>query len=267
VRYFNGEIRLVADDLGSGGFGLPWGHQGVYSNRLSESYDFGNGYNWKITHWPYVVDDGDRKGVVFEPRVAFWFEEQASGSYEACFGAHQKFSHDAPNGLFILKFPDGHVWEFYDFTDPDHPGLFKKVTTSGGQTTQVYSYSDDQITEIRRSSGNDVESYLYSYSSGQIQCVTLRRSSNGGSSWTLLRRVAYTYYGAQETHGSLGDLKTATRQRYNGSSWVGDEVHYYRYYKSGQQHGFAHGLQYVVDPRATRTWTPWATRLRPATPR
>src|ERR1017187_11026568 len=74
VRYFNGEVRLTVDDLPSPGFGMAWGHQRTYSNRLSSNADFGNGYNWLIDQWSHIVEfeDGsvevlfnpDRKSVV-----------------------------------------------------------------------------------------------------------------------------------------------------------------------------------------------------------
>ncbi len=34
IRYFNGELQLRIKDLGSDGFGVPWGHTRIYSNRL-----------------------------------------------------------------------------------------------------------------------------------------------------------------------------------------------------------------------------------------
>ena len=57
VRYFNGEVRLVVDDMGSGGFGLGWGHRRAYCNRLVGDgiiTDYGNGSNWLIASYPYL---------------------------------------------------------------------------------------------------------------------------------------------------------------------------------------------------------------------
>jgi hypothetical protein len=42
VRYFNGELDLVVRDLVTSGYGLPWGHARIYSNRMSSDCDYGN---------------------------------------------------------------------------------------------------------------------------------------------------------------------------------------------------------------------------------
>jgi hypothetical protein len=45
--------------------------------------------------------------------------------------------------------------------------------------------------------------------SGLVSSVVLRRSTNGGTSWTTSRQVAYTYYDGVIAQGNLGDLKLA----------------------------------------------------------
>src|SRR5690349_20295276 len=60
IRYATGEIEIQATDLQAGGFGLPWGHTRSFANRLTEDTNAGQGYNWQVAEWPYVVpgDDG-----------------------------------------------------------------------------------------------------------------------------------------------------------------------------------------------------------------
>ena len=62
-----------------------------------------------------------------------------------------------------------------------------------------------------------VESYLYSYltspdpNAGKMSSAVLRRKIGTGS-WSTVRQAQYAYYGSSESHGNLGDLKTATIQ-------------------------------------------------------
>jgi len=250
---------MAVTDLSSGGFGRPWAHRRSYSNQLLEDQDFGNGYNWLVKAWPYVVEeDADTVVVVFDSRQAFWFDK-VGDSFVARFGAKQTLTHDEVNHLFKLTFPDGHVWQFHDLDQGTYPeGIFKQVTTPGGQTTEATSYTGGRIGEVQRSHTAEgtttTESYLYTYlasgeNAGRLEYVTLRRRVDEGA-WSNIRRVHYTYYGSGEDHGSLGDLKTATRQHPSGESWVDGDVYYYRYYKDGEQNGFAHGLKYALEPQA-----------------
>ena len=265
IRYVNGEIRMVVRDLFSGGFGLPWGHLRSYTNQLAESHDFGNGYNWLVKTWPYLVEDGETAmAAVFDAMQAFWFDEGEGGADTARYGAKQTLAYNSGEDVFELTFPDGHVWEFYDPLDVDHPGLFKKVTTPGGLVTEVTSYSGGRITEVRRTSESDVESYVYSYSSGRLASVLLRRSSNGGTSWTELRKAEYTYHDGSDNYGSEGDLKTVTHSSKSGANWLTGDRYYYRYYKAGDNDGMAHGLKYVVEPQGYAEMV--AANLTPAMP-
>lgn len=53
VRYGNGEITLAVTDLSAPGFGLDFTHTRIFSNRLADDTDFGNGYNWLIRDLPH----------------------------------------------------------------------------------------------------------------------------------------------------------------------------------------------------------------------
>jgi len=148
VRYFNGELQLRIKDIGSDGFGVPWGHTRIYSNRLSNSYDFGNGYNWMIHELPRLVrlktptekikkfhpeleeekDESKKKKptgctvvVLRGTRNALWFDEvKADGGASEWlprFGAKHCLVHDNEEKcLFYLGAPNGQRWVFYDFT-------------------------------------------------------------------------------------------------------------------------------------------------------
>src|SRR5208337_3833520 len=120
VRYFNGEVRLMAEDLHSSGYGMEWGHKRTYSNRLSKNYDFGNGYNWLVDQWSYITNASNGwVEVVFNPFLSYWFQ-LVGGVYVPQFGAKQTLTH--VGNRLVLTFPEGEVYTYRDFNDPLVPG-------------------------------------------------------------------------------------------------------------------------------------------------
>ena len=57
-----------------------------------------------------------------------------------------------------------------------------------------------------------IESYLYSFSGGDLSGVLLRRSTDGGSAWTNVRQATYSYY-----DGTNGNGPAAAGGRVQGS--------------------------------------------------
>lgn len=262
VRYFNGEIQLHVTDLAAGGFGRGWGHERVYSNRWSGDFDFGGGYNWAVKQWAYLSEDAAGAiAVVRGTRETVWFDLVA-GSYVGRYGAQHTLTHDAAAGVFKFATPAGEEFVFHDFDQTSYPpGLFKSLTSAGGQTISVTSYTtEDHVGQIQRSytSGGSTttEAIKYDYyatgvQQGRLEYATLRRQVDGGT-WNDIRRVQYEYYGSGESSGSLGDLKRVRIQVLSGSTWQDAAVHYYRYYKQGDSGGGAHLLKYVVGLEAYR---------------
>lgn len=153
VRYFNGELQLRRKDLGSDGFGIPWGHTRIYSNRLSNSFDFGNGFNWLIHESPRLVrlKSNPKDLEKFSPwmlppkpheptgctivllrgtRNSLWFDQykdpQDSKKFKWLprFGAKHTLTHDdTKDMIFTLATPNGQLWYFYDFTPPSGKSL------------------------------------------------------------------------------------------------------------------------------------------------
>ncbi len=100
VRYFNGEVQLAVADLAAGGFGRAWGHERVYSNRLSGDHDFGNGFNWLVRQWAYLSEDAAGAiSVVRGTRQAVWFD-LVDADYVARYGAKHTLTHDTGAGVF-----------------------------------------------------------------------------------------------------------------------------------------------------------------------
>ena len=122
--------------------------------------------------------------------------------------------------------------------DPVPPCVARLSVASGGVTT--------------------TESYLYAYfttgaNSGKLQSVTLRRSTDGGSTWGAVRSAEYTYYdgsyAGEHARGNLGDLRTVTIRDAAGA--VLDRKMYWYYVPSdGEADGYAGALKYTFSPEA-----------------
>lgn len=244
VRYSNGELQLRIKDLGSDGFGIPWGHTRIFSNRLSNSYDFGNGTNWLIHEWPQLVrrktdprevralhpgatqtPTGCTLVMIRGTRNTIWFDEFKAENdqteWRARFGAKQTLEFNSHTKRFRVVTAHGHKWEFYPFTRPcftpkrpqdeSHDRrldgkLFRYVDSAGNQITPTYK--EGRLERFTRSSGSKKEEFLYEYYTTGDNKGRLRFVTwkRGGP----LLRAEYKYYEKNESYGSLGDLKTAT---------------------------------------------------------
>ena len=250
IRYGSGEMELTVTDLSTGGFGQRWEHARRYRNRLSESFDFGNGFNWQIGQFSYLTLTDDGVAAIRPVGGSLWFVD-TGGALVGQYGILETLVYFG--GRFSLATPDGDVEEYLDFLDPDAPGkLSKYISVSGFETTIEYA-TDGKVAVVRRTDGVTFERYFYSYGTGididHFTSVTVQRSEDEVN-WSNVRRVFYTYYGAGDPNGEQGDLRTAARQMPLGIGWSDDGTCYYRYYKAGAAHGFAHGLKYVVNPAA-----------------
>ncbi len=121
-----------------------------------------------------------------ENNAALWFD-YCSGpprGYTNRFDGPEQLEHDPVAHVFRLFSADGSVAEFHDFNQLTYPqGLFKKVTSPGGQVTEVVSYSGGEIGEIQRSvvvGGSTItESLLYTQMTVPLLMeIVLRRKVN-----------------------------------------------------------------------------------------
>ncbi len=308
IRYYNGELQLRIKDLGADGLGVPWGHTRIYSNRLSNSYDFGNGYNWLIHEQPRLVrfktphakikkfheqeqppPEGEPTGctivVLRGTRNALWFDEYAQGKsrhWHPRFGARHCLCYEGGKRCrFHLTAPNGHRWEFFDFTYPHSkalqlagltlaerlarvPGALVRHQGPGGQEARL-TYTECRLQKVERfasphaarsSAGVSglVETYAYTYfppgpHENRVRYVTLSRAGKG------IARAEYLYYEQAEIFGNEGDLKLAVRQLprdQQGEQWDNIDVHYHRYEKKPRDTYCQGMLQMVVGPEHFR---------------
>ena len=244
---------MAVTDIAMTGFGAPWGHTRIYNNQLEYDFDYGNGWNWMVSQWGYLVQGANGTiGVVRSPRTTIWFEPAQGGGYTPMYGA--TYSLLQGSSVMQMVVPSGAVWEFNDFIQTTNPqGSFKSLTLPGNQgTLSVTSYNSfGQITEVQRTSGTITQSLLYTYAGSSLISVLLRKKDTSiSSNWVDLRQVAYEYYDVSSTHGSAGDLKTAVHQQYSGTSWEDTGTYYYRYYLDSSGDGFQYGLKYAFEPQA-----------------
>lgn len=239
VRYASGALELSATDLHSDGFGIPWGHTRRFNNLLEIPQTVGNGMNWTVDEWPFLVFkksfDPDVTTIYAKahPGGAWWFD-RTTAEFEARFGERVNLELDSVNQLYRLTEKNGYVTEFSSTT-----GMFKKRTDSAGNAVEVTAVAANGycIAQAERTTtvGSDTitEQYLYQYTSPtgnlQLSDVTIRRRVNSGA-WEKVLRTSYTYYTTSDSHGSDGDLKTVITEAANGSGWIATGTTLYRYY-------------------------------------
>ena len=216
VRYGTGEVVLQADDLHAGGFGLPWGHTRSFASRLSCDADTGNGVNWQVAQWSYLVQQDDGSVVVMGSannvplvRPDPWWRLHAALQRAA----------DLAAGHGQQRLPPRRSRRQYHRIRQHHRRFRQHLDPAGNQIAVVsYLGNNFNFAEVQRSyssGGNTtIESFLYNYvdasqSNPQLSSVTLRRQVNGGA-WVNVNQASYTYYGSGDPNGGQGDLQTVT---------------------------------------------------------
>ena len=229
VRYANGELKLVVQDLSSVGLGVPWGHTRTYSNRLTAPYEGLNGNNWFVTELPHLAlsDDGNSLCVISSIYDAKWFVKQGS-VWTPKFYVQDTLIEDSTHQEFVLIDRAGQETRFTDFstTLPNYQqGQFKSFTDAYGHDAFAVD-TPGRPTYFRISVSNTENcQYAYAYDEYTSRLASVTLSYND----TPVRRCRYEYYRTDGLHGRVGDLKFAILQEYVGNSWVDVDTTYYRY--------------------------------------
>lgn len=235
VRFMNGQLNERINDIGSNGYGLPWGQTRIYNNRLANNYDYGCGMNWMIHEQPMLViherkftDDNDQEwvnraiAVVRGPRNSLWFDEDVVvksdepfdqwssekriewDSLSPRFGQQHQLVHFADEGLFRLIAPNGQVWEFNDFEYRAEP--------SGALNRKHANWTPGRL---KRHLGQGRQETLIEYEQGTGLLKNIRRKVfrtqeiterftfeyiDEGENFGRIRSVALTRTGHPEAH-------------------------------------------------------------------
>jgi len=240
------KINVITATGGTGNGGL------TYNSRYDSTLNFGYGPGWSdADELPRLFITSawgnDAVGVVatFGPERDVYFNK-LNNSYYARYGA--KMTLTQGNGIFTLQTADGTLYEFYDFTQTDHPrGTFKRSVSPDGDEVWVAAWTesgvDGKIAEVRYKTSASADAYqsrLFSYvesgaNAGNIASVTLRQRN--GENWDNVRRLSYEYYDGVESYGLLGDLKFIITQQWDGQQWADVGTDYFRYYtETGKEH-------------------------------
>lgn len=272
VRYSNGELQYAVRALSASW----WSHTLVYSNRLNEDKDFGNGVNWMVKEWwqLFNLTATNELLILRGSQSALWF---STPGLEPKYGALHQLVEDS--GYYVLVCPNGIATMFYGFSygTVNLRGKMVSQITPGGQE-RVFTYNGNgDVIEVQMSFPTGfvttIEKFVYTYSNGRVATITLQRKVGAGS-FVDLRRVRFEYYTSNGLHGRVGDLKKVVTQflcpvsssssSSSGSSgeWADHDVHYFRYYTgassssssssssgSNQPYDFAHGLKFAVGPQ------------------
>ena len=260
---FDGQVTYQITDLSSNGFGGEWGVTRTWSPDMQGVGTLGN--HWYLNQAPQLVQestaDANRPSwasqTIIEVSSATdqrWFDSNGNGVWVERYGGQDSLvSTTDPDSatVFVLTDSTGTQTHFYDFNSANgaQAGQFRSMYDPYGNVTQVYTVnSNGQITEIRRSNGNTIESWLYTFSTtasgaSVITNVQLRRSTDDGVTWTIARQVVYGYYIAGDAGGNANDLAKATIEDGSGNAI---ETSAYRYWL-GTEH-VTEGSNSVLQP-------------------
>ncbi len=266
VRYATGEIILRVSDILTGGYASGWGHTRSFLNRLKHPQGVGQGYNWQVEQWPYLIANLDGQvSILGKADSAYWFVKTETG-YDSMFRDQYRLELSQADGVYRLFDPNGTITEFDDYT-----GMFTRQVSPGGDVVSVTAMAPNgyNVTSVEQTvtvaGVVTVEQFNYEYitpyADTLLQRVTLRRQVDGGA-WQNVARASYTYYGPSEANGGLQDLKTVVTEIWDGSAWSETGTTYYRYYpefasasssssSGGPSAGWdvrAHLLKYVLNP-------------------
>lgn len=240
VRYFDGSPVINAVDLSSSAFGGLWGQ----SRSWSEAQITGIlGNHWVDSDMPYLIGFSGGIWVNVTGTEGREFGWDGTTAHET-FGQGDTLVHGTDpitgDGIFTLTDSAGGRTVFDDLTwGTNHPGQFESYTDPYGNVTRVVSHdANGEITDVQRSEGANVESWVYTYGTctneisdtqDVITNVTLRRSADGGHTWGNVEQVQYAYYDGSTAGGGPGDLASVTVEDASGNP-VNQTV--YRYWKA-----------------------------------
>jgi RHS repeat-associated protein len=247
----SGEVVLTVKDIDASGFGTPWGHTRSCASRLSEDTDIGNGTNWQVEEWPYLVIQADKVVVMGASTQEMWFTK-VGDSFVPQFSTRETLVLDTVNNVYRLIDLHGGITTYSAAT-----GVFQRYTDPAGNTVWVEKSHDTEVNflEVRRTftvnGSTTIESFLYTYDDSKVppllMSVLLCRQVDGGP-WTNVSRATYGYL--------QGDLESVTTQDWNGTDWETTGTTFYRHYapSSSSSSGSApfavtdHLPKYVLSP-------------------
>jgi RHS repeat-associated protein len=294
VRYSDGTALVTAADITSDADGLPWGISRSWTNAPGYATGMFFGYGMVIDEQPTLINvsvsvsvgsTNSTLAVISNGHSASYFVyntgeyrpgELVDGTFVPNF-LQETLVHDTTYDTWLFTDTTGSQSYFYGFSSglPNHlqGQLQAYKDTDGNSISYVYDVFG-RLSYTQRVSGGIAEWLTFEYwesddngplldNAGLVSDVWLVRQV-GDSEPQLIEQARYDYYGHDELHGNLHDLKEVTTRDGDGNTL---NTSYYRYYTSddmvvdGQTVGYQHGLKYVVSGSAFDRLTTYATEL------
>jgi len=203
-----------------------WGVTRSWSPDMTGTGSLGN--HWYLSQMPQLVQEttadvnrpSGATATIIEVSSGTdqrWFDYFSGTGWVERYGGQDTLVDTTVDGtsVFVLTDTTGTQTYFFDFSSSNgaQEGQFLSSYDSYGNVTQVTSTdSSGEITEVQRSNGSTVESWLYTYTtiagSSLITNIMLRRSTDGGSTFYTVSQVGYTYYGSGASNGNVNDLES-----------------------------------------------------------
>jgi len=269
IRYANGEIRLVEDDLAASGMGHGWSHVRTWANQMSNFYDGPNGFNWISSDFPFVTPAdannqvyvmGDANNILSFTKTTQTVNGVSVDIFTANFDQKETLTHDTVNHVYRLARLDGSVTEFNEPNAAVYTSLFKQMIDVAGNVTAVTGYANGEIQTVERDcvvngvASKQVLTYTYGTNAGdgndnRLISLTLQ-SGPAADPLTNVFLVQYTYY-PDGTLDTDGELQTVERFNWTNGQWQSLGTTYYHYQDTqppGNEYQFS--LKLVLGPKA-----------------
>jgi len=252
-----GSLTVGGTDLLSDG-GTGWSQSSVWTNNTSQSFtNDASGNGIVQSNLPVLLKAGNVIQVVKDGTNSVWFDA-SGGSYTGRYFVKDTLV--ASGSDLVYTDTAGAKLTFYGFSSAATDGKFKSyVAPSGQAVTANYPSGKSQPDYVTSfTSGSVIERFYYDYfptgnaNAGRLQTVTVKRSTDSGTTFNAVRAANYTYYGASDANGNLGDLKTVEISE----GGVTTDRRYYRYYvpvtvtggfKTPPTNGYEGGLKYAFE--------------------
>ena len=256
IRYSNGQIQMVENDLGSSAFGSLWGQTRSYANLLNSNGVGDVGNSWLVRQQVQLAfnagENGNDIAAVIGANDSLWFQPDGSGGWEPKFTDRDVLEHDTVNHEFVLTNTRGRRWVFHDNSsqvgDYLH-GKLKSLADPYGDAV-TFSYNEDaELVRVEQSNGSESSAYLYSYYGIGHANLGMPHRITHQVNGVDVRQAVYEYYGFTDDNGSLDDLARVSIGEYDSSTqtWTTVRQLAYMYYKDSNGNGFQHGLKFRLS--------------------
>lgn len=246
----DGMVSETINQLGSDGYGLPFGQSVTLTNhQIQSSGDVGRGN--AVSQMPRLkMDEMGTTVYATSGSTTRKYDGTDAGGRDARHHRQDKLTHSS--GYYTESTTNGDVIKYHDFThanEAQRGAIASHADKAGNLTSYTYD-ANGKLEKVERSttfnSVTTTEKYEYAYVSagpneGMLESVTLKRKVDAGS-FEKIRSTVNSYYQDGDANGNTGDLSHVKLRDEND---VVIDVTYIRYYDYGDAKGFGHGVKHI----------------------